>query len=282
MSERYAGDVAVIIVNRNRADLTDALVEQVRSFPSADRAQVFVVECGSEREKCSKYATLHFDDPDFRGKCYGHNRGLEHVHEALGRFQYYWFLMNDLVFEAGSDPIATLTAVLDGEPRMGLVSPTERDSVYPGSGPEAGRAWHKVSTCDYLAIMMKDAALREVGFLNPAFKYCWGAIHELAYKLYRADWFVAYCDAVSMKHLGGTTYGAAAKTISREQYRRAAQRWAAQYFVETYGADWDDVFSAVLPAEIQRNTFREHRRFWEEALAAGGRAQVCEAGAAAR
>jgi hypothetical protein len=275
----YAGDVAAIIVNRNRPDLTDALVEQLQALPSTNRARIIEIECGSDPDKRSRYANYTYDDPDFRGKCYGHNCGLDFVLGRHGRFRYYWFLMNDVVFEPGSDPIATLTEVLASEPRMALVSPTELDSVYPGSEPDAGQRWHMVSTCDYLALLMKDAAQREVGFLNPDFKYCWGAIHELSYKLYRDGWFLAYCDAVRMKHLGGTTYGAGTNTISRAQYRREAQRWAARYFLRTYGPRWDELFSQHLPPQITRNTYRAHRRFWESALPRAERERAQTVGA---
>lgn len=255
--------VATIIVNRNRPDLTDELVEQVKHFGKTRGSDIFVIDCGSDPDKRSQYTSHHFSDPGFRGKCYGHNRGLRYLLGNSGRYPYYWFLMNDLVFQPVPDPIDTMVDVLESEPRMGILSPTERHGGYPGSRPEPGARWHKVATCNYLALMMKDECLQEVGFLNPEFKYSWGAIHELSYKMYRTGWFLAYSDEVTMDHLGGTTYGSAANTIPRHQYLRNAKRWAAEYFRSTYGEDWDEKFGHYLPRDVAVNTYTLHRAYWE-------------------
>ncbi|MEC4986484.1 MAG: hypothetical protein SAJ37_22980 [Oscillatoria sp. PMC 1068.18] len=259
---QYQGDVAAIIVNRNRPDLTDSLVEQLQNFGKNQSKDIFVIECGSDEDKQSKYASFYYPDPEFRGKCYGHNRGLQYVLEEHGRYKYYWFLMNDLVFESEPDPIDKLIEILAAEPRMGIISPTERDSNYPSSRSQSGRRWHKVSTCDYLALMMKDECLREVGFLNQDFLYSRGAIYELSYKMYRDNWFIAYCDEVVMKHLGGTTYGATADTISREEYLKKARLWAANYFRNTYGEAWEELFSKYLSEDIEINTYKKINKKW--------------------
>ena len=257
-------EMAVIIVSRNRPDLADALVEQLRSFDTRTTHDIFVIEMGSDPDKRSKYCSFYYPDEDFSGKAAGHVKGYEWVKEEHGPYRYYWFLMNDLVFDPEPNPVDTLVEFLRSDPRLGLISPTERDSGYPASRPDKSRGYHLVSTCDYLAIMMKSECLDEVGFLNPAFKYSWGAIHELAYKMYKAGWTLAYCDRVVMKHLGGTTYGKTKGTISRDQYKQNAKRWAAEYFRRTYGEHWDEEFSLYLPPEVKENTFKLHRRFWEK------------------
>ncbi len=259
----YMKDVAVVIVSRNRPDLADALVEQLRSFDTRRSHDIFVVEMGSDPDKRSRYCSYFYPDSDFGGKAAGHVKGYEWVRDHHGPYRYYWFVMNDLVFRAEPNPIDTLTDLLEGDPRLGLISPTEADSGYPGSRPASSRNYHLVTTCDYLAIMMKSDCLEEVGFFNPAFKYSWGAIHELSHKMYRAGWTLAYCDKVVMKHLGGTTYGKVKGTISRAQYKENARQWAADYFRQTYGPRWDEEFSLYLPEDIHPNTYRIHRRYWE-------------------
>jgi hypothetical protein len=66
-----------------------------------------------------------------------------------------------------------------------------------------------------------------------------------------------------MKHLGGTTYGAAANTIARAEYIKRARAWAAEYFEQTYGKNWDELFSSHLPPDIEINTYKIHRQLWE-------------------
>jgi hypothetical protein len=77
---------------------------------------------------------------------------------------------------------------------------------------------------------------------------------------------VAYCDKVTKKHLGGTTYGKVKGAVSRDEYQHSAKEFAAHYYVEHYGNKWDDEFSKVLPPEIKFNTFKMHRILWESAL----------------
>jgi GT2 family glycosyltransferase len=254
--------VAAVVVSRNRPDLVEATVEQVRRSPVAP--ELYVVECGTDPDKLSPHTTVRFADPGFRGKCYGHNVGLE-LARLDGGYDYYWMVMNDLVFAAEPDAVATLVETMEREPRLASLSPTNEDRLYPGCARRDGGGWRPVSTTDYLALMVRGAAVEEVGFLNPAFAYSWGAIHEWSHKLYGAGWTVGYSDDVTYRHLGGTTYGAAGTdTISRDEYQVRAAAFAASYFVREYGDDWDARFwQAAAGHGIEENTYEIHRAYWE-------------------
>lgn len=262
--EREA-DVAAIVVSRNRPDLAAQMLRQLQAMGPGLRMDTYLVEMGTDPAKCSAECTFHYDDPQFRGKCYGHNVGLR-IARANARYRYYWILMNDLIFEDGVDTIGELVRVADAHPEIAVLSPSEPTSSYEDARPRERGDCHLVSTCDYLALLVRAECVDTTGFLNPAFKYCWGAIHELAYKLYRDGCRVAYCDTVTMLHLGGTTYGQAKDTPSRDLYTHRAKEFAARYFMEHYGNDWDEHFSRVLPPDIRENTFRAHRQVWESAL----------------
>lgn len=268
--------LAILIASRNRPDLVGALVERLAQ--SAIEHDVYVVECGSEPNRLSRHTTLWYPDSPvddsssnggFRGKCFGHYLALQQA-RAAGPYDYYWVLMNDLVFEPGVDVAAVLIEQMEREERLAILSPTCKDGLYPGSGRSARSGWRAATTVDYLGFMMRGSAVEDVGFLNPDFRYCWGAIHELAYKCYRAGWFVAYSDAVAYEHLGGSTYGAAGtNTISREEYQREARRFAYDYFAEEYGADWEKTFFAATEGHaIEIDTFAEHKRLWSEGFSA--------------
>jgi hypothetical protein len=112
--------------------------------------------------------------------------------------------------------------------------------------------------------LIKRKCIEKNGFLNEQFKYCWGAIHEYSYKIYSNGWKLGYCDIVSMKHFGGTTYGKTKNTISREEYKREAKKFASKYFLENYGQKWDEDFSKHLSTKIKTNTYKLHRKFWEQ------------------
>lgn len=260
--------IAALVVSRNRPDLVEATVEQLRR--SELPLDVHVVECGTDPDKMSPHATAHYADPGFRGKCYGHNVALQ-MAKLDGGHDYYWVVMNDLVFDG--DPIATLVETMEREPRLALLSPTNADGAYPASARRPGGGWRPVGACDYLGFLVRSSAVDEVGFLNPAFTYCWGAIHEYAYKLYSAGWTVGYSDDVTYTHLGGTTYGAAGtNTISRDEYQERAAAFAADYMRKTYGADWDARFwQAAAARGVETNVYEIVRTYWESMR----RAPVC-------
>jgi GT2 family glycosyltransferase len=252
-------DVAAIIVNRNRPDLTDALVNQINHM-RGHLIDVYVVEMGSAKDKISRHCSTYYDDPNFRGKCYGHTIGLN-LATSKHDYKYYWILMNDLVFD-DKNAVSKLVQTMQRNPKIGILSPTELSGSYLASKPVKNSTYRAISTCDYLALFIRASIIKEVGFLNPAFRYSWGAIHELAYKVYKAGYIVAYCDKVTMKHLGGTTYGKTKDTISRKEYIYNAKKFAANYFIEHYGEQWDKEFSKALPPGTI-DLFATHRRLWE-------------------
>ena len=262
--------LAILIASRNRPELANTMVEQL-SKTSIDH-DIYVVECGSAPDKLSVHTSLWFPDRErdgFRGKCFGHYLAYEQA-RSTGPYDYYWVLHNDVVFEPGFDAARALIEVMEREERMGILSPTCKDGLYPASGRRDGGGWRAVTTCDYLGFLLRGSAAEQVGFLNPEFRFCWGAIHELCFKLYSAGWFVAYTDDVTYEHLGGSTYGApGTNTISREEYQRQARRFAYDYFLEHYGPDWEQrFFAATSGHEIEVDTFAEHKRLWSEGFSA--------------
>ena len=259
--------IAALIASRNRPDLVAEAVENLKATCAGDgeryELDVVVVECGTSADKISELASVSYADEPFGGKCVGHNVALSYA-QARGEHDYYWVLHNDVRFDGAVDPAATLIDALQSDERMAICSPYNIDGQFPQGFSEEGRAWHAVCVCDYLGFMMRGAALRACGFLNPAFKYCWGAIHELSYKLYRAGWFVAYSDVLGMKHLGGSTYGQKGTgTISRDDYQSSAMRFAYDFFRERYGENWDELFwDAAQGHGIEFNAYTYHRGYW--------------------
>jgi GT2 family glycosyltransferase len=258
--------VAVIIVSRNRPDLVERSVKQFEqdSYPNKD---ILVVECGTESENLTSYPTISYPDDDFKGKCFGHNVGLNYLNMQK-TYDYYLFCMNDVFINDKSDFVAEMIGVMNDNPRLGCMSPAEKDAGYPGAHPQ-GEGLRPVTTSDYLFLFIRGEVVQKFGFLNQSFKYCWGAIHEYSYKLYRDGWFMAYYDGLNYLHLGGSTYGAKnTKTISREQYQQNAKVFAHNYFESQYGDDWDTQFWKIAQAQqnIKHNTYAMHRKLWASAV----------------
>lgn len=270
-TESPVRDIAIVIVNRDRKDLTDYLCEQILNFSNGNNLSydLYVVDIGSAPEGRSRFTTIEYKDVDFRGKCYAHNVGVRQA-ALTANYRYYWVMMNDLRFDNQPDALSRMARIMDSNPEIGIMSPTNIGvgKEYPGSSPEKGQAFRKVSVCEYLSLMMRSEVLKQVGFLNPDFKYCWGAIHELSFKIYSTGkWCLAYCDEVQFEHLGGTTYGKIKSIVSRNEYMDNAMKFAMHYLITNYGYDWDTKFAAALPKDIrERGTYSMHRNSWQPIL----------------
>ncbi|MEO0802304.1 MAG: family 2 glycosyl transferase [Cyanobacteria bacterium J06642_2] len=266
-SESRPRRIAIIAINRDQPEMTDSVVEQVREMGPELDTELFVVECGSRRQGRSKYATHWFRDPSYRGRYYGFNRGLDIAQKHAkkhGAFDYFWFVVNDIIFPEGEDVLSELLEVMEENPRMAAIGPGEPDADdYEGCHPKPVRKWHKASTVHGLAWLMSAKAIDEVGYCSRKFRYSQGASTELAYKLYKAGWFLAYSDVATLKHRGTSTYGKVVK-ISRHEYLRRSRDFASSYFVKTYGENWDELFSSVLTDDVEIDMFPIQRKIWEK------------------
>jgi len=219
----------------------------------------YLIECGSKPERSLPEADVNYYDPQFEtGKAWCHN--LIYQYASLKHdYSYLFLMMNDLVFdETLGDPLKELLAQMDSDPQMGLLSPTNFGvgSIMPGAAPRffpqvSKQRWRKVAVVDYLGFLLRSSAVREAGFLNPLFRWCWGTEYELAYNFYSKGYFLAYTDTVRWRHLGGTTQAVANVSSGvghRTQYQRRAALFAHVYLRRKYGFNWNDVFWAATKA----------------------------------
>ena len=234
------------IVNRNTPDLAENQRRQILNMndgvPSL-RNDVLIYNC---------------EETPFLGKLNGHYRALRE--NGDDSCDYYWFNHPDLSFEQDPSCLSKLLDIMEKNPEIAVISPTEDASTYVNMYRE-GAEWHPIATCDYLSLLIRGSVVREIGFLNPEFIYSWGAIHEYSSKVYRHGWCIAYCDIAKMLHYGGTTYGKN-DTISRNEYIQNAKKFASKYFIRNYGEDWDTEFGRLLPKGVI-NSYTVHRKLWE-------------------
>jgi len=259
-------EIVTIIPYRNTPELVENQVDQILKMSKNVDMDIVIVNCGSKPEhSIKKYEdSIYYKDDDFRGKCLGHNIGLEYLTKG---YDYYWFNHPDLDFSEDMECLDKLIKTHEENEEIGVLSPTH-SSPYPGMKRKTKRGWHMVTTCDYLSLMIKPLALAKAhGFLGKHFKYCYGAIHEYAYFMYKLGFCVAYDERAYVKHLGGTTYGKPhTDTISRKEYVKRAQIYAGTYLKNLYGKDWDKEFTRWLPKNIEPNTFIMAKKKWEKEI----------------
>lgn len=261
--------VAIIVMNRDRPEITNKVVEQLHAMPHREdiETDLYVVECGSKKPGgCSQYMTHWFRDPSYRGRYFGFNKGLGFARQKQD-YDYYWFVVNDIIFSEGQRCLTELIECMEESPKMALIGPGELEADdYRGAEPTEGMKWHKAATVHGLAHLIRGEVIHTIGYMNPKFHYSQGAGTEYSYKLYSNGWFMAYSDVVTISHdQSGSTYGKVIP-ISRNEYNRRARIFATQYLTKNYGEDWDELFSSVLHDDVKVNTFGWQKEVWSSPI----------------
>lgn len=122
--------VAVLILNRNLPEVTDALVDNIIRY-NEDTSDIFVIEAGSDTKKLSKYCTWYADWPDALAKGLRYSRGMNYGLGKLkedGKFENYdaFFLLTNDTELPDSPVITTLLQIIDQHPRIGILSPCSK------------------------------------------------------------------------------------------------------------------------------------------------------------
>ena len=238
-------NLATIIVHRNRSDLADKQLERVKELTkhAGVNNKIIIVDCGGDKHTVNPY--YWYSDPEFRyGKIKGHVVGLE----LLGLdYDYIWLNHPDLEFE-DDNTLKKLIDIMERNTGIGLISPLF-NGYYTGKDIIGEpQDWHPVGCVDYLSFFIRGEALRMVGPLDEEFHYSVGADLDYGYRMWSHGWIVAFCDAVTMHHLGGTTYGAeGTNTISRQHYKRLSGVQAFRRLKEKYGDNWGEYMSGDIP-----------------------------------
>ncbi len=258
---RRCSDVklAVLIVSHHGPQRIAALVSQLKASIRVPH-DLFVVESGPHESEAGPHTTLWYRDDESRGKAFGHCLALQHA-RLCGDYDYIWVLSSELQFDAAIDPAGAMIALLEREPRMAIAAPTLCSRPLPEVDLAA---WKLIATSGSLGFVMRMSAIDDVGFLNPTFRYGWGAMDELAYSLYRRGWFLARAQGVGCHHLPVSAHG---QDVAVDEYWRRARRFAFDYYGERYGEHWDELFwSAAAGHGPEMNVFREHKNIWAGAF----------------
>jgi len=224
---------------------------------------VLVVDCGSSIDKRFYGSHFYYPDKNFSG---GKTRGFVEGMRVLGDgYDYYLWLHPDVDYTSDLSALKQMMRVLAKNPAVGLVSP-HTPNPFVGMevvGPDP--TWHRAAALDFLAWLVRGEAYRMVGPLDGRFAHGWGTNVDYTYRMWKADWQVAYCDAARVHHLGGTTYGAeGTATKSRRQYLMDARLEAWQGLCEKYGEDWGESMSEALPADVEVNAFLLLWELWSQ------------------
>jgi hypothetical protein len=175
-------DVAILIVNYNMPERTDALVEHINQAVKWPY-QLFVIDNGSDITEPSQFTNVFI--PKNVQTTGGWLRGLEAADASPYTFLAYWFLITSAEFPRGdADPLAPLANL--------LVEIPDAVGVHPALTPDSTTSWTHLKTrggneprrtwmIDNIASLYRADWFDEIGRFDPQLVYAWGIDLETCY-----------------------------------------------------------------------------------------------------
>lgn len=173
---------AIIIVNYNMPERTDALCEEINKRVKSDYRLV-VVDNGSDIVNPSRFTGLSLEkNVQTTG---GWLAGLDHA-DTLGKFDYYWFLITSTEFTSDVYDILTpMVEFMDANkeavgihPALTGDSTTHWAHMITRGGDEPRRTW----MIDNIASLYRADWFNSIGRFDRDMTYAWGIDLETCYK----------------------------------------------------------------------------------------------------
>ena len=241
--------VAILIVNYNMGERTDALVESIHrrvKYPHA----VIVIDNGSDLQPPSQYTNVRIR-PNIQTTG-GWLEGLKAA-EQIKPFAY-WFLITSAEFPDGdSDPLAPMVELLEA----GAVG------VHPALTTDSTTSWtHMIHRglgvprqtwmIDNIASLYRADWFDSIGRFDPALTYAWGIDLETCYKARRDNLPLYIDERVQIKKVTniGSQMNRMGMTAQQREERAGANMAAILH--HKYGANWWHIMTKEYVTEEMR------------------------------
>ena len=225
---RQSPQVLAVVLNYNGTADTIRCVEWLATLePNAPSIVVADNASAEESVTAIRAAHAHLDVlqlPINLGFSGGNNRGIQHAvasNQRAGRFfDFIWLINNDTYGE--NDALAALVARADADETIGAVG-----SVLDGPAPERREqsrgtwvsrvfalTWNnhdrgtQVNSLCGASMLVRTAALEQVGLLDETFFFCWEDA-DLCQRLLAAGWKLAVADDSLVTHKENASAAAA-------------------------------------------------------------------------
>lgn len=253
-------DVAVIIINYARPDLTDQIIQKLKNSGNRLRLEFFVLNTGSNSYHNQDIYTVFCNREDFKGTYFGYNLGFLTARSKYN-FRYLLMATNRIFFDESANIVERLVEAADKNPRMAILYPQKIDSKFIKHRQNHEDDLSLVISGTSEAFLIRSDAVKDVGFFNPDFQFSLGADVEYSFKLYSKGWQMACCNKVKVTCLKDLEND----SLQKRDFLRARE-FSARYFVEHYGKNWDQEFTQKLPKGLTSKNYSNYRREWESVL----------------
>lgn len=228
---------AILIVNYNMPERTDALVETIRQRVKC-RYELIVIDNGSDQMPVSKYTRIRIGRNVQTTA--GWLMGLEHarIYDPFA----YWFLITSAEFPMdGEDPLTPMVQILEQDPNaVGL---------HPALTLDSTSAWKHLFTRGYdyprptwmidnIASLYRADWFDRIGWFDPELVYAWGIDLETGWKA-RSQGRTLWVDSRSrVKKVTNIGYTMDRMGMEAEQRGRLAGANMMEVLSRKYGPQW--------------------------------------------
>jgi GT2 family glycosyltransferase len=220
--------VLTVVLNYNGAADTIRCVEWLAGL-KPEPPSILVIDNASAEGSVAAIRAAHphvevLELPMNLGFSGGNNRGIQHAvarSQQAGRpFDFIWLINNDTYGD--NDALAKLVARADSDKSIGAVGPVldspapETREQYRGTRVSPGFAltWNNhgrgtpVNSLCGASMLIRTAALEQVGLLDETFFFCWEDA-DLCQRLLAAGWKLAVAEDSRVTHKEGASAAAA-------------------------------------------------------------------------
>lgn len=245
--------IAALVVSHNNPKITDSLVKQIKTQTSLVDVDVYVIETGTDKDKCSEYTTIWVDEGIRMTR--GWNTLKDYAERQDDYFAYHLFV-NDAKLLAGEDMVSTLAQQMEETPDCGYIHPyqTVEQKACPALNKQ-GDSLRKVSFAEIVCPMIRKDMWDKIGqeFLDRRFFYGWGLdydhpklVHDAGYRMYISD-------KVGVEHIAYTSYrDGVDKQFTQDQFKNEAHSNMIAVLEAKYGKNWRKVVLASIPPDVSK------------------------------
>lgn len=231
---------AILIVNYNMPERTNALVERVSRYVRWPH-ELIVIDNGSDLVSPSKHTNLWL--PENRQTTGGWLAGLRFADSLDDDFFAYWFLITSAEFPPGNnDPLSPMAQWLVDEPDAVGVHPALTDDsttawthlISRNGSNEPRRTW----MIDNIASLYRADWFDENGRFDPALKYAWGIDLETCFKARQQGRSLWVDERSRIKKVTNIGYDLGRMNMSASNREQLAGNNMAEVLSDRYGANW--------------------------------------------
>lgn len=244
--------VAVLIVSHNNPKLTDSLVEKIKDQTKGVHADVYVIETGSKKDKCSKYTTLWVDEGIRMTR--GWNTLRDYADRQDKYFAHHYFC-NDAKLLDGEDMISSLALAMESTPDMGYIHPyqTVKQPASPLLNRVNDSGVRKVSFAEIVCPMVRA----DLDIMDRRFFYGWGLDYDHSKIIHDAGYRMYISDDVGVEHVAYTSYREGADSLKQDQFINLARDNMIEGLISKYGHDWRNVIKKSIPEDVDPTAYNQ-------------------------